>query len=97
MPRMRNIKPDFFKDEDLSYLPFEARIIFAGLLCLADREGRLEYRPKRIKVEIMPFDDVDIDTICRRLADPKMDEIREYRRAKLERAIAARIAQAKGK
>lgn len=72
MPRMRNIKPDFFKDEDLSYLPFEARIIFAGLLCLADREGRLEYRPKRIKVEIMPFDDVNIDAICRLLADPKI-------------------------
>lgn len=72
MARTRGLKPDFFKDEDLACLPFEARLVFAGLLGLADREGRLEYRPKRIKVEIMPFDDVDIDAICRRLADPKI-------------------------
>lgn len=72
MARMRSIKIDFFKDEDLTTLPFEHRLLFEGLLCLADREGRLEYRPKRIKVEIMPFDDVDIDAMCRRLADPNI-------------------------
>ena len=37
-----------------------ARLIFSGLWMLADREGRLEYRPKRIKGELFPFDNVDI-------------------------------------
>jgi hypothetical protein len=60
MARARNIKPSFFKNEDLVELPFEARLLFAGLWTLADREGRLEDRPKRIKMEIFPADEVDV-------------------------------------
>jgi hypothetical protein len=72
MARIRGIKPDFFKDEDISCLPYEARLFFAGLWCHADREGRLEYRPKRLKVEIMPFDNVDIEVLCSTLSNPKI-------------------------
>lgn len=61
MSRSRNIKPGFFKNEELSELPFEYRILFQGLWCEADREGRLEDRPKRIKAEIFPYDNVDVD------------------------------------
>lgn len=61
MSRSRNIKPGFFKNEELSELPFEYRILFQGLWCEADREGRLEDRPKRLKIEIFPYDAVDID------------------------------------
>lgn len=39
MARARNIKPSFFKNEDLADLnPFD-RLLFIGLWCLADREG----------------------------------------------------------
>jgi hypothetical protein len=38
-----------------------ARLLFIGLWTEADREGRLEDRPKRIKVEILPFDECDVD------------------------------------
>lgn len=61
MARARNIKPGFFKNEDLVELPFATRLLFVGLWTLADREGRLEDRPKRIKMEIFPADDVDIE------------------------------------
>lgn len=61
MSRSRNIKPGFFKNEELSELPFEYRILFQGLWCEADREGRLEDRPKRLKAEIFPYDSVDVD------------------------------------
>ena len=61
--RARNLKPGFFKNEDLAELPFEGRLLFAGLWCLADREGRLEDRPKRIKAEIFAFDSVDVDKL----------------------------------
>jgi hypothetical protein len=71
MPRIRNVKPDFFKDEDLAKLPFEARLFFQGLWIMADREGRLEYRPERLKIEIMPFDDVDVVSLCEKLYNPK--------------------------
>ena len=60
MSRARNIKPGFFKNEELADLAFEYRILFQGLWCLADREGRLEDRPKRIKAEVFPYDNVDV-------------------------------------
>lgn len=61
MARSRNIKPGFFKNENLVELPFETRLLFAGLWTLADRDGRLEDRPKKIKMEIFPADSVDIE------------------------------------
>ena len=59
--RARNIKPGFFKNDKLSELPPLVRILFAGLWCIADREGRLDDRPKRIKAEVLPYDDFDVD------------------------------------
>jgi len=61
MARTRVIKPGFFKNEDIVELPFEYRLLFVGLWTLADREGRLEDRPKRIKMELFPADNVDVD------------------------------------
>lgn len=61
MSRARNIKPGFFKNELLVELPFEVRLLFIGLWTLADREGRLEDRPVRIKMEIFPADSVDVN------------------------------------
>ena len=37
------------------------RLLFIGLWTQADREGRLEDRPKRIKAELFPYDNIDID------------------------------------
>ena len=62
MARARNIKPGFFKNADLVELPIEARLLFVGLWTLADRAGRLEDRPKQIKMELFPADAVDVDT-----------------------------------
>lgn len=61
MARARNIKPGFFKNEELANLSFEARLFFIGLWTLADREGRLEDRPKRMKMELFPADNVDVE------------------------------------
>ena len=67
----RYIKPDFFKDEDLADLEAVTRIVYAGLWCMADREGRLDDRPERIKAEILPYDKTDIVTQLDILAKPK--------------------------
>jgi hypothetical protein len=40
-----------------------ARIAFQGLWSIADREGRLEYQPKEIKLYTVPHDDVEIDDL----------------------------------
>ena len=67
MARARNIKPGFFANEDLAECDPLARLLFAGLWCLADREGRLEDRPKRIRAEILPYDTCDADELLNQL------------------------------
>lgn len=61
MARIRTIKPDQPKDEELALLPIATRYLFAFLPTLADRMGRLEDRPRVIKLAIFPWDDVDVE------------------------------------
>lgn len=61
MGRIRTIKPAFFLNEDIATLPVESRLLFIGLWCIADKQGRLIDRPKRIKVELYPYDNIDIE------------------------------------
>lgn len=68
MARARNVKPGLFSNELLVELPAFDRLMFIGLWCLADREGRLEDRVKRIKIELLPCDDYDVDAGLNRLA-----------------------------
>lgn len=72
MARSRNIKPGFFRNADLAELPYEARLLFVGLWTIADREGRLEDRPKQIKMEIFPADNLDCDQLLNDLASTGM-------------------------
>lgn len=71
MPRARNIKPGFYKNEDLAECSIWARFIFPGLWQLADREGRLEDRPKRIKGELLAFDSQDVEPLLSELQAKK--------------------------
>ena len=59
MSRIRTIKPAFFLHEQLADLSPLHRLAFIGLWTQADREGRLEDRPKRLKAEVLPYDDCD--------------------------------------
>jgi hypothetical protein len=64
MSRIRYIKPGFFQDEDLADCQPFARLLFAGLWTIADREGRLEDRPRRIRATLFPYDpDLDVDAL----------------------------------
>ena len=63
MSRARNIKPGFFRNSELIEVSFAARLLFIGLWTLADREGRLECRPKQIKMELFPADSVDCEEL----------------------------------
>jgi hypothetical protein len=65
--RARNIKPGFFTNEDLVECEPLARILFAGLWCIADRDGRLEDRPRKIKLEILPADDCNVEVLLDQL------------------------------
>ena len=59
MSRIRTIKPDFWTDEKVVQLPFEARLLFIGMWNFADDEGFLVDEPDRLKLQIFPSDDVD--------------------------------------
>ncbi len=68
MSRIRTVKPEFFLDEELAQHPPLERLLFEGLWCLADRDGRLEDRPSRIKAQILPYDDCDVEGMLASLA-----------------------------
>ncbi len=68
MPRTRQLHPSFFTNEDLAKLPALTRIFFQGLWCAADREGRLEDRPERLKAQILPYDEADGEAMVVALA-----------------------------
>ena len=67
--RTRDLKAGFFTCPELLELPFETRLLFAGLWCCADREGRLEDRAGRVALEIFPKDSVDVDAMIDQLAE----------------------------
>lgn len=77
MARARNIKPGFFANEYLASLSPHARLLFIGLWTLADREGRLEDRPTRIKGQLFPYEDIDVDSCLNQLCgkhEPSMTQ-----------------------
>ena len=63
MARARTLKPSFFQNEDLAACGPLGMILFEGLWCHADREGRLEDRPVRLKVQVLPYFDCDCDAL----------------------------------
>lgn len=67
MARARNIKPGFFTNDHLAEIQPLGRLLFAGLWTIADREGRLEDRPKRIKAEVLPYDKCNVDALLGQL------------------------------
>ncbi|MBU2025995.1 hypothetical protein KJ912_04665 [Patescibacteria group bacterium] len=69
MARIRTIKPEFFTDEDLGDLPPEVRLFFAGLWCQCDKSGRAKYKPRQLKAQILPFDNVSGEDAIRMLVE----------------------------
>lgn len=72
MARIRTIKPDFFKHEALFDAEKETglplRLAFAGLWTQCDRAGRFQWRPRALKTDIMPYDEIDFSRVLDALA-----------------------------
>ena len=60
MPRARNIKHSFFSNDELADCEPLARLLFIGLWTIADFKGCIEWRPKKIKAQLLPYDNCDI-------------------------------------
>lgn len=72
MARIRTVKPELYKHEDLFDLEkrtgLPLRLSWIGLFAVCDREGRFKLRPRAIKTEVMPYDDIDFSLILFELA-----------------------------
>lgn len=60
MARTRLIKPALFANEILGQMDGDTVLLFTGLWCIADKEGRIEDRPLRIKAQLFPYRDFDV-------------------------------------
>ena len=74
MARIRTIKPEFFVDEELQDLEASnpgayCMLVFAGLWGSADREGRFEWRPRKLKLSILPYLEYDLNNTLNILLD----------------------------
>jgi hypothetical protein len=67
MARIRTIKPSFFTSADMIDLSCAARLFYIGLWCEADREGRLKWNPRSLKLRYFPEQPVDIDALAAEL------------------------------
>lgn len=57
MARIRTIKPEFWTDEKLAVLDTTTRLVYLGLISLADDYGRLVDNLKALDGQIFPFTD----------------------------------------
>jgi hypothetical protein len=77
MPRIRTIKPEFWTDEKMSLLDVTTRLVFLGLISMADDAGRLVDNVKLLDGQFFP----NTDDSCRDALDTlaRMQRIIRYR------------------
>lgn len=71
MARIRTVKPKFFRHRDL-FLAEKAcglplRLAYCGLWTAVDREGRFEWIPETLVLDILPYDTLDFAVILDQL------------------------------
>ena len=64
MARARNIKPSFFNNDELAENDPLGRLLFIGLWTIADFKGDIIWREKRIKAQILPYDNCDLKKLA---------------------------------
>jgi hypothetical protein len=69
MARTRQIKPEFFENEELAECSPHARLLFIHLWQIADRRGVLKDRPRRIAASAFPYETVDGEALLTELAE----------------------------
>lgn len=69
MPRKRIIDPDFWLDEELTECSKETRLFYIGTWNFSDDYGVVEYAPKRLKAQIFPYDEIDVQPLIQKLIE----------------------------
>lgn len=67
MARIRTVKPDIARHEELFALEQETglpmRFAWTMLFTVCDKEGRFKWRPAVLKLDVLPFDDLDFSRV----------------------------------
>lgn len=81
MARIRTVKPAFFRHYELYLAERESglplRVAFAGLWTCADRKGRFDWQPQALKLDCLPYDEIDFSRVLDALTTRGF--IRRYR------------------
>jgi len=94
MARIRTIKPEFFTSEDIVELSPIARLFYISLWCEADREGRLIWKPKTLKLRYFPGDNCDILKLANELLSIGLIEIYEVEGKEYAEILSFKVHQA---
>ena len=72
MSRIRTVKPELFRHEELFDAELESglplRLAFIGLFTVADCEGRFRWKPRTLKLDVLPHDSVEFAAVLNALA-----------------------------
>jgi hypothetical protein len=89
--RTRLLHPEFFRHEGLAELPRDARLLFAGLWTISDRQGRIEDRPRRIQADLFPYDEgLSVDALLDQLAGPASSSDMQWKTSGLSKSPPSR-------
>lgn len=71
MPRIRTIKPEFWRDDGLASVSAEACLLAVGLLNYADDEGYFNAHPRLVEADVFPLRELSGSTtvLLRELSD----------------------------
>lgn len=77
MARIRTVKPEFFRHEGLQDLEIAnpgsyVMLVFAGLWGHCDKAGRFEWKPRMLKLDILPFLEFSMEKTLTLLVEAKM-------------------------
>jgi len=63
MARYRRIKPEFYSDDKIIELTHSARLFFIGMWTFSDDTGVIQNKPRMLKAQIMPADDISVENV----------------------------------
>ena len=69
--RSRIVRSEFWTSEDTADLSHTQRLLFIGLWCMADREGMLLYKPRKISAGLFPY-----DSISKKIMEKHLDALK---------------------
>lgn len=63
MQHIRHVKPEFYVHDGVNNMSVNARYAETGTWTCCDKHGRFEWKPRTLKRLVMPYDDLDFESL----------------------------------